>query len=196
VRGDDLLADRFFLDVDGQWRDVATGRLVDVVRRAVDARWPAWERACVDEWHDPQGGRLVDFGRTGADGWFEARLKAGRRAAIDPEIAAATAAAIERTMSGGGSHVRVGRRSPRGPGAALCVAARAARLAGYVPVRASRQVRPAVDRALGHRHLAFLVCGERDRSPVAACWWRAASIAPRHHLVVDCSPPPGSVAAD
>jgi hypothetical protein len=189
VRDDDLVGDRFFVDDDGRWRDLATGRQVDLIRRVIDRRWAERELALIDEWYDARGGRLVDFGRTGTDGWFEARLKARRRAAIDVGGAAGIAAAINDAVCGGASHVYVGDGTRRRSVAALFVAARALRRAGYVPIRASLPIPPAIERALTHRHVAFLVGGERDRAPVAAHWWRAASIAPRHHLVVDCRAP-------
>jgi hypothetical protein len=185
VRDEDLVADRFFLDADGRGRDLASGRHVAVVQRAIVRRWRDWECARIDEWLDAASGRLVDFGRTGAHGWFEARLMTGRLVATDVRAAARIASVIACAVSAGASHVDVGSGTRRAM-AALFIAARALRLAGYVPVRASLPVPSAIERAVRHRHLGFLLCGERDSSPAAACWWRAASIAPRHHLVVDC----------
>jgi hypothetical protein len=187
VRDSELVGDRFVIDGDGRWRDLATGRDVELVLRAIDGRWRAWERALADEWHDGRSGRLVDFGRTGADAWFEARTANRRRRAIDGRADTLIAAALARAMNRGESYVRVGGDARHRAGAVLFIAARAARLAGYVPLRASLPLSAVFERVLIHRHIAFLVDGKRDRAPAAARWWRAASMTPRHHLVIDCS---------
>ncbi len=187
MQDSEFVGDRFFVDVDGRWRDLATGRHVDLVLRDIDWRWPTWERVLADEWHDGRSGRLVDFGRTGTDAWFEARATDRRRRAIEWHAATTIADALERAMDRGESYVHVGNEARHRAGAVLFMAARAARLMGYVPFRASLSVSTAFERALSHRHVAFLVDGERDRAPAAVRWRRAASITPRHHLVVDCS---------
>jgi DNA-binding NtrC family response regulator len=192
-----VLADRFLAESPSCWRDLATGTTVSVSTRVVEDDWRDVERRLLDALFVPAGARrLVDFGLTGRGVWFEAR------APIDS--AADTAAALTLARQRAERILAVAARSHRGvrvvrapvTGArrqlAAAVTARGLRLLGFVAIRAGVTLPPAFTARLPHRHVAVLLCDERDRA--FAAWWthRLGRVSPRGHVIVDLAPEPAA----
>jgi two-component system response regulator HydG len=72
-----LAADRFVREPSRAWRDLATGRVVNLTVREIGSDWPARERELDASWLSSCPGRevLVDFDRIGTQYSFEARAR-------------------------------------------------------------------------------------------------------------------------
>src|SRR5262245_19867902 len=84
----ELLAERFVRDGRGDWLDLATGDVVEVLFEP----WTGRNR-------DEVSARIVDCGRVGIDRWFEARSRTDLKIAVDVALEREMRAAASRIAS-------------------------------------------------------------------------------------------------